>query len=217
MRPDDMVSAYVMRNDGSVFGHFFGCDGNERLGYNCDQHVERCEDGDERVSDVFGLPVRRGAMAIHVSGLDRYGDMSFGGLIREIGINHEQWSDSDEFRPSVIVRTQHERHGLHVAEWSDSEYWVTLDGIHRHMVDVQPFTPQQIIDAVNWIRKSKGWPKYRMLEGAQHARAIRRLLESAVGVSNLAAGAVPSKRYPRACGAPLVRATRWSYQFCEPD
>lgn len=204
---------------GIVFGKFSAADGNRRLGYACEQEVERCDDDDPRVYDIFGVPMRRGAHAQHTSGRNRYGEFVSGGLVREIGINREVWSDRDDTQPSVIVREISSREALHASEWSDAAYYFTLDGLRRQFDHDQAFDVDDVLRKADDCRQLRDAKLYKHLElsGCDiHRRAVRRWLDSVVGVSNVHGGAALSKRYPTTCGAPIVRRGRWRWSFHEP-
>lgn len=200
-----------------VFGRFPASEGNKRLGQACDQEVERCEDCDHRVVDIFGVPIRRGASAQHTSGRNMVGEDVCGGIVREIGINREVWAEYSGSTPSVIV-SDWRRATLHVSEWSDAEYWFTIDGLRQQFDEREAFDATEVLRRVDAIRERNGVPKWRNLITCElHKKSVRRWLDSMVGVTNTKAGATPSKRYALVCGAPIVRHGRWSWFFKEPQ
>ena len=207
-----MRSAYAMREgDESVFGEFPDC---HVLGQDVIQSYERVEDGDLRVKDIFGHPLRRKAACIHISGLNDFGKLSFGALVYEIGWYTVRAKDGGEVKFSprdphgVAIATSFqdldENWGgkLHMGQWSASDGLVTLDAIETEFPGPHGiFTPADVIDRIEAVGKKRSWS----LKEPQHLRAVRRLLDQMVGVSNEAGGSIPGKT--------LHRHRRWGYIF----
>lgn len=215
-----MNSVYAMRpGDPSVWGEFpAGSTGNTRLGYACDTRVERLDDGDGRARDILGYPMFRTVSAQHVSGLDRYGAKSHGGIVRELGLVTEAWNGHTETKAEAIVTTFSEEietgRKLHIAQWSRCDGYLALTSLSHLFGLMTPFTAENVIATIERReeRKARSWS----LMTPQHLQAVTRWLEGMVGVTNLAAGAVPSKRYP-CTGQSLVRVRRkgqpWRWEF----
>lgn len=199
-------SVYQMRDgDPSVFGDF-NC---TVLGEPLIVTVDRIEDDDARCLDILGVPFRRGDSAIHISGLDEYGEVTCGGFVREMGWQSARRVDGKPVQSTmgtaeavvIVMHTRHDRwNAPHMAQFSDAAYFVTRRGLSV-VFSGAPFTPDDVAERIDAARETARGerPMFPVRSDPQHRRAIRRLLEGAVGA-------------PRG----VSRVGRWGYVFSVP-
>jgi hypothetical protein len=213
-------SRYSAR-DGSP-GDPFGAFSNQRvLGHPCTIRVEPLPDGDPRAEDLLGWPMRRGGPAIHISGLDPYGAPTGPGFVRELGLYAIDWLGRED-HPSglgcrgpeaVALATwdgvhQSREQWAHHAFWGRCRGYVTARGIYNLFGPDKAFTPMMICSEMN--RRDS---QYRHYTDRQHVSAVRRLLETMIGVSNVSAGAIVQDPTRPLWGVALERAGRWGYRW----
>lgn len=209
-------SEYRMRpHDDSVFGEF-DC---RILGQEVIVTVERREDRDPHVRDILGFPMRRRCAAIHISGKRDNGTMDHGGFIQELGwwsVRAAEAGSEVKFSPrephavAIVMNPTDpdEPHAgkLHMVQWEGgAEYYLTMDGLYA-IAGGWRFRPEEVLARINENPMRQGRIP---LEGAQHLRAIRRLLEQMCGVSNISSAQWENRM------ATLERGSRWSYAFRE--
>lgn len=203
--------------DDRIYGRFEGC---TILGMSCDIEAKPLQCGDDACVDALGVAgvFRRGDMAIHVSGINDFGEKTGPGFIRAIASYCVHWRSATMqppsglgcdggYEPTAIVTWDSEKHSdshyhkdlwAHHAYYSACSSFFTMAGIVKLMDVGKVFTPTSILHESD-IRLGKRSP---MLLGEKpHTVAMRRLLEEAVGVTNTIHGVV------------LKRAGRWSYRF----
>lgn len=216
-------SVYVVPDnaagDARVFGRF---DSQRILGYPCSIVVDPLDDHDPQTADIFGRGgvFHRHGIAIHISGKDPFGKRTGPGFIRAIGAYAIDWLGRESpcaglgcrhaetaaivtWDGDITGRGHRDDRWQHHALWSDSRGYITLAGLlewWRGDRERRTFTPR---DVLAWIDNERGDAPGSTLSltspDGQHTRAVRRLLESSVGVSN---NGLP---------ATLRRMGRWSY------
>lgn len=203
-------NSYAMRDgDPSVYGDF-DCN---IFGYPVVTTIERAEDGDPRILDIFGVPMRRGDVAQHISGKNEYGERVDGGHIRELGMKVERRKDgkpdihwNDPPQPVVIVMEvgNPRWHAPHFAQFAESRYFLTMRGIAATFQDAV-LTPRGIAEKIDLIRGERdGRPVDRymsILHSPNNVGAIRRFLDANVGV--------PAERFG------VERVKRWTYRLAQ--
>lgn len=189
--------------------------GQVLLGEPATLRYERIEDHDQRARGIFGDPLYRGELAIHVSGRDEFGGKTDAGVVREIA-----WSTTEFLRPGVSMGGA-DPHAvvifssgpgqdsdwstpLHIARWSPADSFVTWDGVATEFTGYGPFRPQAVIDRLNERNKARGrtWD----FSGPWHLGAVRRLLDLAYS-THLRARAKGTPVSPR-----CERRGRWGYE-----
>lgn len=176
--------------------------------------IERAEDGDPRVFDIFGVPMRRGDVAQHISGKNEYGERVDGGHIRELGMKVERRKDGKPDRHyddpphpvALVMDVGNPRwHAPHFSQFDGSPYFLTMRGIAATFHD-GILTPRGIaekIDAVRGERAGKPVERYMsILHSPNNVGAIRRFLDANVGV--------PAERFG------VERVKRWTYRLARP-
>ena len=204
-----------------VFGVF---ENQQIMGYKCSIKCEQAEDGDERFIDMLGMAgvFRVGGMAIHISGLNSYGYPVGARIINAIGIYEIVWPGDgkkphepnssfgglgcDGPEPTIITGGE-----MKHAMWSACDYFVTLEGVYRWGRGLQEFTPKDICVAIDKRQRRNTWD--RLAESSQHTRAVRRLLEESVGLSNHNIPTVSGK----VGSTEIQRVGRWAYRWRDPD
>lgn len=202
-------NSYKMRDgDPSVFGDF-----NCRIfGEAIVVTIDRAEDGDSRCLDILGVPMRRGDAAQHISGKNEYGEAVAGGFVRELGWKSERRKDGQPSRDltqphavALVMGLHDPRDGApHFAQFSNAAYFLTLRGIHSVFAG-RTFSPRDVAEHLDVIEEARtGRPVTDLFsnKAPQHVGAIRRFLESHVGVDAVRFG--------------LDRVKRWTYCFKQP-
>lgn len=215
----------------SVYGRF---EEQQILGMRCAIVCERIDDGDPRAVDMLGCAMRRGRVAIHISGKDPMGDRTGPGFIRELCMNSVDWLGREdrcsglgcaEPEPAAIVTwdaANHRRPGeyMHHAFWGGTDGYVSFDGIYQWWTSAirdadARLTHRAVCEELERRTGRPGW-----YCESQHTAAIGRLLNEMVGVSNYAAGAIAPNPEAPALTAVLRRHThkgRRYYRFEMPD
>ena len=190
------------------------------MGYKCSIKCEQVPDGDARCVDMLGMAgaFRVGGLAIHISGLNSYGYPVDARHIDAIGIYEIVWPGDgkkphepnssfsgfgcDGPEPAVILGGE-----MKHAMWSACDYFATLEGIYRWGREKGDFTPKDICTEIDKLSRRNTWD--RLAESPQHTRAVRRLLEAAVGLSNHNIPSVSGK-----IGCTMIeRVGRWAYRW----
>ena len=200
------------------FGKFPGC---HILGTPCTINVDALPDASPVAVDILGYPTfRRNGMAIHISGLDAFGNKAGAGHIRALGMYSVGWTGRASglpglpsglgcraSEPAVIVSSGC-RQWQHHAMFSRCDSFLTLEGVFNWAgaSSVHPdwvFEPSDIMNTLN-SKRVDTW-----LYERQHLAAIRRLLEDCVDVSNNGILSDDGK-IGVAC---LQRDGRWAYRW----
>lgn len=189
-------------SDACVYGRFMG---QQILGKRCTITCERLEDGDPRAVDILGYALRRGRVAIHISGKDDFGQRTGPGFVREMALYSVDWLGHEEDRCSGLgcaepeaaaIVTSDDNHRRperyrHHCFYSGTDGFVSFDGIWQwwwsgERRDVNALlTPRLVCEEMD-RRHERSWTYVEL----QHLRAVGRLLEGMVGVNNHAAGAI---------------------------
>lgn len=197
---------------GACFGRF---EDQRILGIRCAIEADRIDDGDPRALDMLGRPMRRGQVAIHISGMTPFGGRTGPGFVRELAIYRVDWLGNEERRASgfgcagpeagAIVTwdggargkeswpASHQRPEAwrHHAMFSACDGFVTIDGIYHWWTtgirDADAsLTPLAVCEELT-RRADRSWCDFT---DRQHVSAVRRLLDGMVGVSNPAGGTI---------------------------
>jgi len=205
--PDDAVG------DARVYGRF---EGQRILGSPCVITVERLDDGDPRALDLLRVPgFRRVGAAIHISGLDPFGQRTGPGFIRALGLYSIDWHGREEHpgglgcaepEPVAILTWDGDAGGTYHRrdDWQHHVHYgacgsvLTLQALADLFDDT--FGPEDVCRRADEIQ---GRSRCLTYCEPQHIRAVRRLLDTHVGVQN-------NHIQPRAT---LRRASRWAYRW----
>jgi hypothetical protein len=226
----DRGSKYTVPPDAVGDARFYGVfRAQSILGYVCDIAVVPVTDDHPEVRDILGVAqVCLLDSAVHVSGIDPFGQRTGPGFVRAIGCMTICWQDERVAAspPSglgcrapeigIIVSWDGDAAGTahrdatwqHHCFYAAPKGFLTLRGVFQWWRDngYGAFGVRDIARAVD-----AGRPNYLRTEGeAQHEGAFRRLLEGHLGVSNT--------RLPRDRGQPVLqRVGRWEYTFMGVD
>ena len=223
--PSRWGSVYAVPADAAgeaaVYGEFGGC---RILGHECSIVVERAGVDADQAPDILGRPNvwALGGHAIHISGLDTFGQRTGPGFVRALGRYRVQWASepaSPHDRPSglgcrepewaAIVswdgdatgRGHRDDRWQHIAHWGCVRGFLTGEGLRREWV-AQGRPTFRAGDVLEWIDARRDMRRSMALAGdRQHSSAVRRLCETMVGVSN--------HPWPWV----LRRSGRWAYTF----
>ena len=187
------------------------------LGLRCTIRAEEMPSGDLRAMDALRVPgsFRRGGMAMHVSGRDKFGGHTGPGFIRALAMYSIDWGGANDIpsglgceepEPAGIVSWDgsdgrghlDDRWKIH-AHYGGCSYFWTLEGIHAVFAACHRF------DVADIIRHSNSaWRRDRVMAyDDTQKRSCRRLLESSIGVNN--------HQIP---GQPVLeRVGRWDYRW----
>lgn len=209
MNLDHMAGVYPQPPGLTGEDRIFGTFPDQRIfGYRCSIQVEKLPDEHCSLVDILGFySFRVGELAIHISGLNDYGEVVGAHRIEALGMYKVLWNTPDGKKPRepnssmggpgfdgpepmVIAGDT-----LHHAMWDGCKYFVTLRGIHSLFRSV--FTPRDVCQAADKIRKND----FSTFDEPQHTRAVRRLIEDAIRINATINGDT------------LCRHGRWAYQW----
>ena len=206
-------SVYRVPDEAKGEARIYGTFPNQRiLGSACSITVERLEDGHIAAIDEMGIGgvFNRGGVAIHISGLDSFGDKAGPGIIKHIGLYCVAWDNPEGHKPcgfgcdgpepGVILADESGYCEEHHAMMSGCDSFVTLEGIYRwcDQNGVGAFSPAEL--CADMDRRADRFWKF----GKQQIASVRRLLEYGL-VSGLPAHPVIGD------GKVLDRIGRWKY------
>ena len=158
----------------------YGVFGDQKiLGVPATLTFSRIEDGDLRAKDIFGHPISRGDLAIHISGKDDYGQkVDHAQEIRDIG-----WSTTEFHRPGVsmggaephaaIITSDRAIKEYHISAWGRADGYLTMAGLNFEMKGYGGFTAGVVARRLDSIRKM-GWT----YDTPQHRRPIAILIRA---------------------------------------
>ena len=210
-----MGSVYRIPDEATGDARMFGTFPNQRiLGSACTIAVLKLDDGALECCDELGIygSFVRGSLAIHISGLNAFGQEVGPGPIKHIGLYGVAWDDPQGNKPygfgtekpeaGVIVADELGNYDEHHAMFSACDSFVTLEGVFRHCDQngLGTFTPAELCAAMD-ARADRSW-KF----GKQQIASVRRLLEA--GLSD-GLPEHPIIGYAQR----LVRIGRWSYAW----
>ena len=206
-----------------MFGVFPNC---AHFGYRCSVKVTELPDESPEVRDILGLnSFRVRESAVHISGLDSYGQPVGSRWIKALGMYEVIWDTPDGKMP----RTPNSSMGGLGFEkpepcvivggdpsypfFSDPEYFLTLRSVKECYppgwtanLHMGHFTPRDLCERMDEIRnQDPNRITSTLAKETQHLRAVRRLLEEAI------------HREERIDGAELIRYDRWSYRWSQTE
>lgn len=160
-----------------VYGEFHG--DTEVFGQRLDTTATELADLDPRAVDVFGVPIARGDLAMHVAGVDRSripARTLEPGRVAALGLITVRSRDRvhHDARPSIIVIEPGRVLPLHHVEWEACRWFWTSRGVAAWAASgAGPFSASDLVDLLNAKMESR----FHRLE-AMHVRSLRRFLDA---------------------------------------
>ena len=193
---------------------YFGLFPGQRImGYSCSIKTDKLPDGAPQAVDILGLPgtFRVGELAIHISGLNSFGERVGARQIKAIGMYQIIFATPDGKKPkekntsfggtgvdepeACVIVGDHYHHAM----FSSCDHFVTLRGIHA-LCHQGPFHPVAVCEHIDEVRAKTRFPSTFRKE-TQHVRAVRRLLEDALMCGE------------EISGQRIERTGRWNYRW----